>query len=185
MSKRVVVLEEAVSHATWDEKLRQKDRQTWHGGRRSPGEVHEIPDEAYERFTSDKAVNDPRRGARRGLPLVLDADEWEAWNSTERAAAGQVAVTDDQLKQMSAPDLIATLNNYPHLADRVIALEQERRYTRKAIVEHAEKVREAQAAVEDGRDADVSAAADTERRPSTLAAGESSSGSGSLTASQA
>lgn len=145
MTKRVAILDDSASYAYYDDQLKQKHRVSFRGGKAlRPGEspIHEVPDEALEKWDRDRYHQS--RGHRRGVPIYLPEDEFEGWTSTE-ASAAQLTYSDEQLKQMTAEQLIALVNQTPSIAQRVIDVEQDRRYTRKAVVEHAQKVIDAQA----------------------------------------
>lgn len=134
MAKEHVIVDDLVTYTTWDERLRQY---VHHKHKR--GAVVELPDEVVARLERIPQETDNPRD--KGRPRIIPKDDYEGWVSEQAFNADPAQrFTDDQLMAMSGSQLIAELNSTPGLAERVLPLEKDRRYTRKPVVEHCERL---------------------------------------------
>jgi hypothetical protein len=153
---------QTVTWVEWDDKLRRFSHNVLRGPSGTmPAQTGEIPDHvvvALEKISADEIKN--RTGT--GAPRILDPEDYEAWVSHEVVRAGpENALSDDQINALKADDLMAQLNRNPALADRVLDLEQTRKYKRKPIISLAERL----IALENGEDISLAGSADVPRHP--------------------
>jgi|SRR5579875_3797937 len=96
---------------------------------------------------------DPKAGAVRWVP----EDEYEGYLSEEAEQADPVnRFSDAEIKAWKLDTIVSQVNTVPGLAERVLKLENDRAYTRKQVVEHCERVIDA----EKGRDVSLKPADD-------------------------
>jgi hypothetical protein len=137
----VVVISDMVAWREWDEK-RRKDVYHYHQRKGPEPLIVDMPEHEIIRH-EDLAVAYPG-DPRFGLPHVVREEDHEAWAADRKVTIDPVwAQSDDQLMALTADGLFAQLNQVPGLAARVLDLEKSRKYTRKAVVEHCERLIEA------------------------------------------
>jgi hypothetical protein len=130
-----MVATELVLWQEWDERLRQYVKKSL-----KQGQTGDVPDEVVARVEA-LTNSDTADIYDRGRPRLLTPDDHAAWTNTNIIAADPVlSITDEQINAMTADELLAKLNQLPALAARVLELEKARKYTRKPIVAHAERL---------------------------------------------
>lgn len=143
---RMTAVTDRVTWMEWDDRLRQMVHKTLRRG-----ETGEVPDEVIARIESlrDKEFEDHRTGRvvdhRAGHVRLVPEDDYEEYISDAQVSSTPEAqFTDEQIQSWKTDDVIAHLNQTPALAERVLALEEERKTRRKAVLEFAQRVLDAQ-----------------------------------------
>jgi hypothetical protein len=146
MATEYAAVVDAVTWTAWDDKSRQFVHHTLHRG-----ETAEVPDEHVARINQiqDKEIREHVAGRvvdhRAGHPRLVPADQYDEYvSSVTTATLPENQFTDEQIRSWGADDTIAYLNRVPALADRVLALEEDRKPKRRAVIAHAERVKAAQ-----------------------------------------
>lgn len=134
-----MILDDKVTYREWDERLR-----SYRGVSHKKGEVVDLPEHVVARI--DQITHHPDAEVRdRGRLRIIPADEYEAWaDTTATTTSPAQRWTDQQLQSMPPNDLIAEINTTAGLAARVVEVEQSRAKPRRAVVEHARKVADAE-----------------------------------------
>lgn len=147
---------------TWDPDRRVTEHHVAHGAEIGPNntilrdpDIVDAPQHVIDQVAAIQAkelrtneigrYHDPKAGQVRWVP----EDEYEAHMSRETVAARpENRFPDDVIVGWDTNTAIAQVNTVPGLAVRVKQLEEARKYTRKAVVDHCDRVLEAAA----GRD---------------------------------
>jgi hypothetical protein len=143
---RRVTAVQTVTWVEWDERQRRFEHHVLRAayGNRD-AETGDMPETALAHL--DKVVADEvKYGTGSGTPRVLPEEDYADWIADERQkVAPEMALSDEQIKAMTADNLMAALTQNNALAPRVIALEEQRTRPRKPILAHANRILAAQA----------------------------------------